>query len=66
MKILLRQVFKIIKKIIISIFLLYSYNIITNQFNLTVPINLYTIFFVTMFGSPGFIGIVLFYILNFR
>lgn len=57
---------KIIKKIVISILVLYGYNIITQPFNLNIPINIITIFIMTLFDTSGFIGLVLFYFLNFR
>lgn len=60
------KIFNPIKKVVLSIILLYSYNMITNQFNLTIPINIYTVSFITLFGPFGFLGIVLFYIINFR
>lgn len=61
-----KSIFKIIKRIVVSIFVLYGYNIVTNKFNLTIPINVYTIGIMTIFGTPGFIGLILFYLLNFR
>lgn len=61
-----KSIFKIIKKIVISIIILYSYNIITQPFNLNIPINIVTITIMTIFDTSGFLGMVLFYLLNFR
>ena len=58
--------FKIIKKIVISIIILYGYNIITQPFNLNIPINIFTIGILFLFDTTGFLGLVIFYILNFR
>ncbi len=58
--------FKIIKKIIISIIILYGYNVITQPFNLNIPINIFTIGILFLFDTTGFLGLVIFYILNFR
>lgn len=49
-----------LKKIIVSTFLLYGYNLIATNFNLIIPINLFTIIFVTMLGIPSLIGLILF------
>lgn len=62
----MRYLYRIIRSIIISFGLLYAYNIFMNQFDLPIPINIYTISFTTIFGIPGFIGLIMFYIINFR
>ena len=63
---MIKKLFKIIKKTIISILILYGYNIATQSFNLNIPINIYTILIVTIFDGCGFLGLVAFYLLNFR
>ena len=63
---MIKFIFKIIKKIIISILVLYGYNLATQSFNLNIPINIYTILIVTIFDGCGFLGLVAFYLLNFR
>ena len=63
---MIKKLLKIIKKIIISIFILYGYNLATQSFNLNIPINIYTVFVVTLFDGLGFLGLVAFYLLNFR
>lgn len=63
---MLKSILKIIKKIIISIIVLYGYNLITQPFNLNIPINVITILIMVLFDTSGFIGMVLFYFLNFR
>ena len=52
-----------IKKIILSAFILYGYNLIAVNFNITIPINFYTLLFVTFFGSPALIALILFKII---
>lgn len=63
---MLKSILKIIKKIVISIIVLYGYNLITQPFNLNIPINIITILIMVLFDTSGFIGMVLFYFLNFR
>ncbi len=61
-----KSILKIIKRIIVSIIVLYGYNIITQPFNLNIPINLITIGITSIFDTTGFICLVIFYIINFR
>ncbi len=53
----------VVKKIILSAFILYGYNLIAVNFNMIIPINVYTIGFITFLGSPALIALVLFKIL---
>ncbi len=54
----MKFILKIIKRFILGGFLLYAYNLIAQIFNITVPINLYTIFTVGIFDIPGLIGLI--------
>lgn len=51
---------KSIKRIIFSSFLLYGYNLIAVKFNLIIPINTFTILFVSVLGVPSVFALVLF------
>ena len=53
----------VVKKIILSAFILYGYNLIAVNFNMIIPINVYTLGFITFLGSPALITLVLFKIL---
>lgn len=61
-----KSILKFIKKLIISILVLYGYNVATQSFNLNIPINIFTILIVTIFDGSGFLGLVAFYLLNFK
>ena len=63
---MLKKLLKIIVKIIVSIVVLYGYYIIMQSFNLYIPINIYTVLIIVLFDSSGFLGLVAFYLLNFR
>ena len=63
---MLKSILKFIKKIVISILVLYGYNLITQPFNLNIPINIITILIMVLFDTSGFLGMVLFYFVNFR
>ena len=49
---------KMLKKVVISIMFLYGYNFI--------PINIITVIILSLFDTTGFLGLVGFYLLNFR
>ena len=48
-----------IRKIIMSAFLIYAFNMVAVHFNIVLPINLWTIFYVTLFDIPG-LGVLMF------
>lgn len=53
----------LLKKVILSAFILYGYNLIAVNFNITLPINAYTLSFVTFLGTPALIALILFKII---
>lgn len=57
--------FKIIKNIIFSILLLYSYNVMIAPLNLNIPINLITISGITVFGLPALLSFIIILIIAF-
>lgn len=63
---MLNKIFTLLKKIIVSLFILFGYNIILNRFNIIIPINIFTIVIVSLFSNFGFIYLVLLYLLVFR
>lgn len=63
---MIHYLYKLFRRVVISFGLLYAYNMFMNQFNLPIPINVVTLSITTLLGIPGFIGMIVFYILNFR
>lgn len=55
---MLNKILKIIKKIVFSAFLIYSYNLIAAPLNLIVPINIITITLVTLLGVPALLAFI--------
>ena len=49
---------KYLKRFIVGGFLLYAYNLIAVTFNITVPINLFTITTVGLLDFPGLLALV--------
>lgn len=60
---MIKNIFLLIKKLILAILFIYAFNVIVFPINTVIPINIFTVLFVTIFGLPGVIGICLFSIL---
>jgi len=56
---MIKKMLKIVKKIIVSIFLLSSFNLIANPINLNIPINLYTVLSMSILGLPALLSFVI-------
>ena len=56
---------KIVKRVSLSLGLLYGYNLLMGSFNIPLPINIINIITTTILGIPGFIGLIVFYMINF-
>lgn len=65
MKQVMKKVWRVLQKIIISTFILYGYNIIATRFNLVIPINVFTIGSVSILGFPMLFVLVLLKVLMF-
>jgi len=48
----MKKILKCLKRIILSAFVLYGYNLISVKFNLIVPINIITVSAVSILGFP--------------
>lgn len=51
---------RFIKRIILSCILLYTYDLLAIYVNMIIPINLLTVFIVSLLGIPGFFMLVFF------
>lgn len=61
----MKKIAVVLKKIILSAFILYGYNLIAVKFNLTVPINIITVSSVSILGFPILFVLVLLKVLMF-
>ncbi|HIS38723.1 MAG TPA: pro-sigmaK processing inhibitor BofA family protein [Candidatus Onthousia faecavium] len=61
----MKRIWQIVKRIIISAFVLYGYNLIATRFNLVIPINYITIGAVSVLGFPMLFVLVLLKVLVF-
>lgn len=60
---MLNKLFKLLKKVVISGFLLYGYNLIAVNFNMIIPINLFTLLIISFLGAPALVALILFKVL---
>ena len=55
---MLKILFKIIKRIIISSFLLYGYNLLVQPIGLIIPINIFTVGILSILGVPALLCLI--------
>lgn len=60
-----KKIFKFIKKIILSIFLLYGYNFIAQSIGIIIPINIYTVLLLSLFGIPSLFALIFILVVAF-
>ena len=53
----MKLLFKIIKRIVLSFALLYSFNLLVSSYNLNVAVNIYSLLMVSILGIPGMIAL---------
>ena len=59
----MKRIFSYFKRVVISGFILYGYNLSAVNFNMMLPINVITLLFITFLGAPALFTLVLFRIL---
>ena len=60
-----KLIFKVVKKVIIGMLLLFGYNTFLSSLNLMIPINVITIVIASLFDVPGIIGLAVFLLFNY-
>lgn len=53
-----KKIFKVLKKIIISTFLLYGYNLLVQPLGFIIPINFITVGLITILGVPAMLALI--------
>ena len=56
---MIKKIFLLIKKVIVSCLILYSFNLIISPLSINIPINLYTIGILTLLGFPGLLSLII-------
>lgn len=62
---MLKKIFSLFKRVIISAFVLYGYNLIASPINLIIPINVFTVGILTVFGLPAIFSLIVILVLIF-
>ena len=62
---MLKKIFELIKKIVFSVFIIYSFNLIAEPLNLIIPINIITVGLITILGMPALLSLILIYFIVF-
>ncbi len=60
---MIKKIFNIVKKIVLSICILYTINLLLSSLNIIIPINFITILILSLLDFPGLCGIVILYLL---
>ncbi len=53
-----KKIRKILKRVLVSIFLVYSFNLIASSLQIIIPLNFYTIGTITILGAPSLLAFV--------
>ena len=59
------RIFKLFRKLIVSAFFIYGYNVLAQPLNIIIPLNIITIGYVSLCGVPAMISLLLIFIFSF-
>ena len=62
---MIKKIIKVLKKVIMAAIIIYAYNKIALPINAVIPMNLVTIFLVTVLGMPAIVSLVVFSLIFF-
>ncbi len=62
---MIKKIFKVLKRLILTCFLLYGYNLIAAPLGVIIPINIITLTFITLFGVPALCGLIAIFLIVF-
>ncbi len=61
----MKFIFNLLKRIILGFLILYGYNMIAVEFNLIIPINVFTVLLVSFLGFPALFALIFLFIYLF-
>ena len=53
---IIKKTYELVKRIIISVFLLYSFNLVMSPLEIMIPINMITVVGITVLGFPALLS----------
>ena len=56
---MLKNIFNIIKKIVLAAFILYGFNLLISPLSIIIPINIITLLIVSFLGFSGLLGLII-------
>jgi len=56
---MLKKIFNLIKKIVLTAFILYGFNLLMSPLSIIIPINIITLLIVSFLGFSGLLGLVI-------
>lgn len=59
----MKKLVSLMKRIIVSAFILYGYNLIAAPLNIIIPINVITVLLLSIFGIPALLSLILIFLL---
>ena len=59
---MLKKIFVLIRKIIVSCVILYSFNLLVSALSINIPINYYSVAILTLFEFPGLLSLVIIFL----
>lgn len=57
----MKKIFMVIKKIVVALCMLYTFNLIVGKIGIIIPINLPSIVVVSILGLPSILGLLILY-----
>lgn len=60
---MIKKLVSLMKRIIVSAFILYGYNLIAAPLNIIIPINVVTVLLVSILGIPALLALILIFLL---
>lgn len=60
---MIKKLVSLMKRIIVSAFILYGYNLIAAPLNIIIPINVITVLLLSIFGIPALFSLILIFLL---
>lgn len=58
-----KALFKIIKRVVVSLLLLYTYNVFAVSYNMIIPINIFTLGTLFLFDISGLMSLIFIFVL---
>lgn len=62
---MLKIVFKVVKKVVVAIALLYSFNLLVSSMDILIPINYISVGTVSLLGIPGLLSLLTLHLIIF-